>query len=114
ATPSSMPATSASTRCFGTCFMSFRAADKTLAHSPALPLLRPMEVGELLDEAFDLYKKNFRLLFGIAVLLTVPIGMLFVAAPVNSDWRFAVNVVNYLAASVTSCALTYAAMERYL
>jgi hypothetical protein len=96
--------------------MSFRTADKPLAPSPdqPLPLLRPMEVGELVDEAFDLYKKNFRLFFGIAMLLAVPLGAVLVATPATSGWRYAVNIVGNIAAMFTSGALTYAALERYL
>ena len=82
------------------------------APPPALPLLRPMEVGELLDEAFDLYKRNFRLFIGIAVLLTVPLGGLLIATP--AEWRNVVNIASYITGAVTSCALTYAALERSL
>jgi hypothetical protein len=73
-----------------------------------------MEVGELLDEAFDLYKKNFRLFFGIAMLLAVPLGVLLLATPQNSEARLAVNVITYVVTPITTCALTYAALERYL
>src|SRR5438046_4808811 len=47
------------------------------AGRPLLPaLLRPLEIGDLLDEAFDLYRRNFRLFFGIMVILDLPITLL--------------------------------------
>jgi hypothetical protein len=79
-----------------------------------LPLLRPMEVGELLDEAFDLYKKNFRLFISIAVLWAVPLSAVQLATPETSGWLYAVLVVNSLASMVTNGALVYAALERHL
>ena len=39
-----------------------------------LPILRPLEILELLDESFDVYKRHFRLFFGIAVLVNTPVG----------------------------------------
>lgn len=79
-----------------------------------LPLLRPMEIGELLDEAFDLYKRNFGLLFGIAALLSVPLNVIVVATPDTSGGRQVVNVLSILAGLVTTGALVHAAMERLL
>jgi hypothetical protein len=73
-----------------------------------------MEVGELLDEAFELYKRNFRLFVSIAVLLTVPLSVLLIATPPASGWRYAITALSYLAGMVANCALTHAALERHL
>lgn len=83
--------------------------------APPLPLLRRLEAGELMDEVFDLYKKNFRLFFGIAILLDLPVGALLVAAPDNNTGASAwINILNAVATFITTGALVYAAMERYL
>jgi hypothetical protein len=78
----------------------------------AAPLLRPMEVGELLDEAFDLYRRNFRLFFGIAMLLYAPLGLLILTGGENSGWTSLGNIVGGIAGLVTTCALGYAAIDR--
>lgn len=39
-------------------------------------MLRPMEYGELFNEAFDLYKRNFALFFGIGAVVYIPYGLL--------------------------------------
>lgn len=38
--------------------------------------LRPMEYGEIFNEAFDLYKRNFLLLVGIGAVIYIPYGIL--------------------------------------
>ncbi len=96
--------------------MSFKAAANRLAPSPdrPLPLLRPMEVSELLDEAFDLYKKNFRLLFGITVLVNVPINLLVLVFPYNSPGMWVVRITGFFVNLITWTALTRAALDRLL
>jgi hypothetical protein len=96
--------------------MSFKSPDARLSPPAAatLPLLRPMEVGELLDEAFDLYKKNFRLFISIAVLWAVPLSAVQLATPETSGWLYAVFILNSLASMVTNGALVYAVLERHL
>ncbi len=42
----------------------------------ALPLLRPMRMGELLDQAIRLYRKNFFTFVGITALVEVPVSLL--------------------------------------
>jgi hypothetical protein len=44
--------------------------------SPALRL-RPLEVGDLLDETFRMYRRHFVLFAGISVLLSIPSAALF-------------------------------------
>jgi len=73
-----------------------------------------MEVGELLDEAFDLYRKNFRLFFGIAVLVKVPVSLLVLLFPYNSPGMWAVEVAGFIVSLATWAALTRAAMDRLL
>ena len=96
--------------------MSFRAPGPPLTVSPPqpLPLLRPMEVGELLDEAFDLFKKNVRPFVSIAVLLTVPLAVGLIALPPTSAWRYVINVLSFFANLVMYGALTHAVLERHL
>ncbi|MEI6513335.1 MAG: hypothetical protein WCO51_08690 [bacterium] len=38
--------------------------------------LRPLNVGEIIDEALDLYRKNFKLLLGVIVIPTIPFLLL--------------------------------------
>ncbi|MHB0997873.1 MAG: hypothetical protein ACYC27_01390 [Armatimonadota bacterium] len=40
-------------------------------------ILRPMDYGAMLDELFDIYKKNFLLLTGITGIVHLPLSMLF-------------------------------------
>jgi hypothetical protein len=82
--------------------------------SQYLPLLRPMEIGELLDEAFDLYKRNFRLFFGITVVLYLPLGVLAVAVPNDPGWLVVQYVAGSVAGAITTGALVFAALERLL
>jgi hypothetical protein len=73
-----------------------------------------MEVGELLDEAFDLYKKNFRLFFGIAVLVNVPVSLLVLVFPYGSLAMWAVRIASVCVSFITMSALTDAALSRLL
>jgi hypothetical protein len=82
------------------------------AMSPVLTLLRPLTVGELLDEAFDLYRRSCRLFFGIAVLLYAPLGMLIVVGAGSTGSQALANVLSVMAGLLTTCALASAAMER--
>lgn len=73
-----------------------------------------MEVGELLDEAFDLYRRNFRLLLGVMVLLDLPITLLqirFSNPATGFSWA---DGLAGMVAPVTFCALTVAAAERLM
>jgi hypothetical protein len=79
-----------------------------------LPLLRPLEVGEFLDEAFDLYRRNFRLLFGITLLLDLPLTALQIAfaSPVSRlSWADGLALA---ALPVTFSVLTTALLERIM
>lgn len=44
------------------------------AHAPLR--LRPLEIGDLLDETFRMYRRHFFLFAGISVILTIPIAAL--------------------------------------
>jgi hypothetical protein len=96
-----------------------RTSGRPVAPSPlppisSVPLLRPMEIGELLDEAFDLYRRSFGLFFGIAVLLYVPVVVLALAVPPGSVWSALVSLLNFLVSFLMVGAMTHAAMERLL
>jgi hypothetical protein len=43
--------------------------------SDRVPSLRPLGVGDLLDELFAVYRRGFRTLIGIAALVHIPIGL---------------------------------------
>src|SRR5713101_4488493 len=46
--------------------------------SVSIPLrLRPLEIGDLLDETFRMYRRHFLLFAGISVILAVPSAALF-------------------------------------
>lgn len=48
--------------------------------SPAIPSLRPLRIGELLDRAIRLYRANFLTFIGIVALVYVPLMVLQVAS----------------------------------
>jgi hypothetical protein len=91
-----------------------RLAQQAGGVTSPLPLFRPMEIGELLDEASDLYKRNFRLFFGTAALLIVPCNLLSVAVKDNETGQWLVFGLYILVSLVTTSALTRAAMDRLL
>jgi hypothetical protein len=91
--------------------------------------LRPMGFADILDEAMDLYKKNFVLLSGIGVVLYVPLALLQFANPSPSPGMMeshpsvivgyvlrtvAVASIYWLAAMIVTAALTFATSEIYL
>jgi hypothetical protein len=73
-----------------------------------------MEVGELLDEAFDFYKRNFLLFFSIVVVLIVPTTLLQIAlsSPERDPWLAV--ALPLPSTMLVACALTRAAMDRLL
>jgi hypothetical protein len=88
--------------------MSDRAAPQPL------PRLHPLEVSELLDEAFDLYRRNFRLLFGIMLVANLPFTLLQVALEPNEAARAILAWLTIVVVLVTNAALTVAAMDRIM
>jgi hypothetical protein len=44
-------------------------------------VLRPLNFGEVLDGAFTLYRRNFAVMFGIALVLQVPVILFWLLAP---------------------------------
>jgi hypothetical protein len=91
--------------------VSARDGLKVAIPSP-LAALRPMEIGEILDEAFDLYRRNFRLLFGAAILVYLPIAPLFILAGNDMVWSLVNNILSFILGMWTVGALTYAASDR--
>ena len=78
------------------------------------PNLRPLSVGEILDKAFRLYRANFRMFIGIAVLFYVPFGVIQVLSQVFfRDTTLAVNLQNFISILLWG-ALTWAASRVYL
>src|SRR5439155_9386454 len=116
ATASSTRDTSASTRRCESSSMSSRSfvAPVALAPYQPLPLLRPLEILELLDESFDLYKRNFRLFFGIAVLVNTPVSLLGLAARGSIPTAVGIRILASLISLLTMTALTRAALDRIL
>jgi len=94
---------------------------------------RPMGFGDILDEAFDLYKNNFVLLVGIAALFYMPIqfisGMTVLpllnqlqttTSPANIDWAkllgssLALGALFLMGYAAVMGAFTHAVSRRYL
>lgn len=53
------------------------AATRTIAAHVSVPVplrLRPLEIGDVLDETFRLYRRNFLLLAGISVAFSIPLA----------------------------------------
>ena len=97
--------------------------------SVSVPLrLRPLEIGDLLDETFRLYRRHFLLFAGISVLVAIPsaalyalaIGLVTTGAAETVDPTAATALIVGIGAAlvfslillpVTSSAVTYAACE---
>jgi Membrane domain of glycerophosphoryl diester phosphodiesterase len=106
--------------------------------SAPMTRLRPMGVGDLLDEVFGLYRRNFRLFVGIVAVLTIPqtiVSLIFALhstaavfvkhGPNNYSFHgdaffqslaFAVPslVISILFAQLITAALARAISEKYL
>lgn len=74
-----------------------------------LPVLRPLGLGELLDQAIRLYRRNFLKFFGIAAVVIIPYYLLYLAVfylhPLSSAASSGVSSeldLNYLMYFVTS------------
>jgi len=85
-------------------------------------LLRPFSVGELLDGAFSLYRRNFTSFFGIALVPYVPLIVLWLALPLIAgtggqpvvDSTVALSMPYTLLASVLIwSALVFASMRTF-
>lgn len=92
--------------------------------------LRPLSTGELLDKTFSLYRQNFKLFFGIAVLpqlalfLLVTVGSLFLGAGGHVGPNalvgaglfalFGYILCSLVAGAVTHAATTFAVSGLYL
>ncbi|HKR98319.1 MAG TPA: hypothetical protein VJU79_02280 [Candidatus Dormibacteraeota bacterium] len=100
--------------------------------SVSAPLrLRPLEIGDLLDETFRLYRRHFLLFAGISVILAVPSAALYALAlgvltsglantteptDLTGAYTFLAGIgaallVNLVVLPFTSSAVTYAACE---
>jgi hypothetical protein len=89
-------------------------APSPLLPVPPPPLLRPIEISEMLDEAFDLYRRNFRLFFGITLLLYLPTTLLqiqFPGPPGGISWADWLPLAAFV---VALCPLTVAAWDRVM
>lgn len=91
--------------------------------------LRPMGFADILDEAIELYKRNFVLLAGIGAVLFVPLAVLQLliqdpsadsAMRTGKDFglymtrTMVVVVVYWIGATFVTAALTFATSENYL
>jgi hypothetical protein len=97
----------------------------------SVPLrLRPLEIGDLLDETFRLYRRHFFLFAGISVLLAIPTAALYglalgiltgaaaetATADTSTAFAFLAGIgaallINLIVLPFTSSAVTYAACE---
>jgi hypothetical protein len=77
-------------------------------------MLRPMDYGEILNEAFDLYKRNFGLFAGIGACVYIPY-YLFVALGARYPIVTAVaSIVFYIPMAAANGAIIKALADRYL
>lgn len=77
-------------------------------------VLRPMEYGEIFNEAFDLYKRNFPLLVGIGAVVYIPYAILS-AFGVDSDLTQALVTVGFFVPLLAAYgAMVKALADRYL
>jgi len=96
---------------------------------------RPMGLGDILDEAFDLYKNNFSLFAGIGAIVFFPVsfycgiiiarliamenalqaGRYMGSNPTSSFAGFFIVVIGFaLLYPIITCAFTYAISQRYI
>ena len=73
--------------------------------------LRPLSTGELLDKTFTLYRLNFPLFFGIAVLPQIG---LFILVTLFQGFSFATRQTQNLASVATLAIVTFVAALTYL
>lgn len=92
--------------------------------------LRPLSLGELLDRAFSVYRRNFWVFVGIAAFpacLLVPAQSYFLGShgltipwvksaphPHVAGWTYGLLVVEWIIYTATQAAMTYAAADIYL
>lgn len=76
-------------------------------------ILRPLSYGDLFDEIFDVYRKNFVLLVGIAGILLVPVETILYT--VARDWGMWLSlIIVTLLTYIVTAATTVAVSETYL
>lgn len=77
-------------------------------------ILRPLSFGDLLDEMFDLYKKNFLLFAGIAGILIIPLSLIvYSAAPKNAQSSL-YTLIMLLTSFIATAAATWSVSRVYL
>lgn len=72
-------------------------------------LLRPMSIGDILDESVNLYRKNFRLFIGISAWVYVPLCFLSLVISQTSY-----NLLSQIISIFLSAVVTIAISERIL
>jgi hypothetical protein len=77
-------------------------------------MLRPMDYGEILNEAFDLYKRNFVLFAGIGAVVYIPYFLILELAPYSPIVAVLAIVCLYLPMVVAYGAIVKALADRYI
>jgi hypothetical protein len=77
-------------------------------------MLRPMDYGELFNEAFDLYKRNFGLFAGIGAVVYLPWAMLTVLTAHLPLVNGLISVGLYIPLAAAGGAIIKALADRYL
>jgi hypothetical protein len=77
-------------------------------------VLRPLGYGELFNEAFDLYKRNFLLFVGIGALVFVPYAFLSAITPEESVWAGLLGLIYFIPSMAATGAVARAIADRYL
>jgi hypothetical protein len=73
-----------------------------------------MEYGELFNEAFDLYKRNFSIFFGIGAVVFIPFGLLSALAIRSQVGSALVNLIFLVPLVAAYGAIVKALADRYL
>jgi hypothetical protein len=77
-------------------------------------MLRPMDYGEICNEAFDLYKRNFVLFAGIGAVVYIPYFLILELAPYSPIVAVLAIVCLYLPMVVAYGAIVKALADRYI
>jgi len=77
-------------------------------------MLRPMDYGEILNEAFDLYKRNFGLFAGIGACVYIPYYLLVALGARYPIVTAVASIVFYIPMAAANGAIIKALADRYL
>src|SRR2546421_4993726 len=77
-------------------------------------MLRPMDYGEILNEAFDLYKRNFGLFAGIGASVYIPYYLFTALGARYPIITVIASIIFYIPMAAANGAIIKALADRYL